>query len=68
MYVHSAAAAESCTMPSDIFGRLIRSHDLLKTPLDIQPPFVSLPEGPGLGIEVDEDAIKQFLTKEVVYS
>jgi len=35
MYVHSAAAAGSCIWPSDIFGRLIRSHDLLKEPLEI---------------------------------
>jgi hypothetical protein len=26
---------------------LIRSHDLLKKPLRIEPPFVFLPEGPG---------------------
>jgi len=60
MYMHSAAAASSCTWPSDIFGRLIRTHDLLKEPIKIDPPYAYLPEGPGLGIEVDEDAIQQF--------
>ena len=59
-YVHCSAAAESCIWPSDIFGRMIRSHDLLEEPLDIQPPFVKLPEGHGLGIQPDEDAIKHF--------
>lgn len=62
MYVHQAAAAPTCTWPSDIFGRLIREHDLLKKPLTIDPPYVSLPEGPGLGIEVDRDAIEHYQT------
>ncbi len=64
MYVHSAAAAASCIWPSDIFGRLIRSHDLLTTPLKIEPPFVHLPEGPGLGVTPDEEAINRFLKQQ----
>lgn len=60
MYVHSAAAAQSCEWPSDIFGRLIREHDLLKTPLKMEPPFVHLPTGTGLGVEVDMDAVKHY--------
>lgn len=64
MYVHSAAAAESCIWPSDIFGRLIRTHDLLKEPLKMEPPFVYLPEGPGLGVSPDEEAINRFLKQK----
>jgi muconate cycloisomerase len=60
MYVHSGAAARSCTWPSDIFGRMIRSHDMLKEPLQFSPPYVSLPEGPGLGVEPDEEAILKY--------
>jgi len=62
MYVHSAAAAESCVWPSDIFGRLIREHDLLKEPLQMEPPFVHLPKGNGLGVEPDRDAIEHYQT------
>ena len=61
MYMHSCAAATSCVWPSDIFGRLIREHDLLKSPIKIKPPFAFLPEGVGLGIEPDLDAINQYL-------
>jgi muconate cycloisomerase len=68
MYVHSAAAAHSCTWPSDIFGRMIRIHDLLKQPLNFQPPLVELPQGPGLGIEPDEEAIKQYMIHHKTYS
>ena len=67
MYIHSSAAASSCTWPGDIFGRLIREHDLLKKPLAIQAPYAYLPEGPGLGIEVDEEAIRHYMTQEKEY-
>lgn len=62
MYVHSAAAAESCNWPSDIFGRLIREHDLLQQPLEMKAPYVKLPSGPGLGVEPDPDAIAHYQT------
>lgn len=64
MYVHQAAASKNCIWPSDIFGRMIRSHDLLKTPLKITPPYVQIPEGAGLGVELDEEAIAQFKQAE----
>jgi muconate cycloisomerase len=62
MYLHQCAAAPSCTWPSDIFGRLIREHDLLAKPLDIRPPFAMLPRGNGLGIELDRDATRHYQT------
>ena len=67
MYVHSAAASEACIWPSDIFGRNIRVHDLLKEPLHFEPPFVNLPKGLGLGVEPDEDAINEFLISKKEY-
>ena len=67
MYVHSAAAAKSCIWPSDIFGRMIRSHDLLKEPLQFNPPYVALPKGLGLGIEPDEDSIRDHQINEKSY-
>ena len=68
MYIHSAAAAASCNWPSDIFGRLIREHDLLKSPLKIEAPYAYLPKGLGLGIEVDMDAVKHYQTKQKEYT
>jgi muconate cycloisomerase len=62
MYLHQCAAAPSCTWPSDIFGRLIREHDLLVQPLDLRPPFATAPTGPGLGVELNRDAIRQYQT------
>jgi len=68
MYVHSAAAAKSCIWPSDIFGRMIRVHDLLREPLDFRPPYVALPKGYGLGIEPDENVIRKYQTNEKTYT
>jgi muconate cycloisomerase len=62
MYLHQCAAAPSCTWPSDIFGRLVREHDLLTRPLDLKPPFASVPSGAGLGVELDRDAIRHYQT------
>jgi muconate cycloisomerase len=62
MYLHQCAAAPSCTWPSDIFGRLIREHDLLATPLDLQPPVARIPNGPGLGVSIDRDAMRHYQT------
>jgi muconate cycloisomerase len=53
--------------PSDIFGRLIRSHDLLRRPLRIEPPYAFLPEGAGLGVELDDAARIEFRTVEKEY-
>jgi len=67
MYVHSCAAAASCQWPSDVFGRLIREHDLLREPLRREPPFVYLPAGPGLGVEIDAEAVAHYQTDQNVY-
>ena len=67
MYLHSCAAAASCIWPSDIFGRLIREHDLLKQQIKIEPPYAYLPKGKGLGIEPDSDAIDHYKTNERVF-
>ncbi len=66
-YVHCSAAAKSCIWPGDIFGRMIRQHDLLAESLRIEPPFVYLPKGPGLGIEPDEAAIAHYQTAIKTY-
>ena len=68
MYLHQCAAAKLCVWPSDIFGRLVRTHDLLKTPLRLEPPYAYLPTGPGLGVELDPAALEAHTTREEVYA
>ena len=59
-YVHAAASAPACTWPSDIFGRLVREHDLLVEPLRFEGKYVRVPQGPGLGIALDLEALEKY--------
>ncbi|PSJ39134.1 mandelate racemase [Sphingomonas deserti] len=68
MYLHQAVAAKSCIWPSDIFGRMIREHDLLATPLRFEPPYAFVPEGPGLGVELDPAAIERYSVRHEVFA
>lgn len=67
-HVHTAAAAKRCTLSSDIFGRKIRSHDLLKDPLEFDGEHVKVPTGPGLGVDVDRDALSDHEVGRVTIS
>jgi muconate cycloisomerase len=61
-YVHAAAAAETCTLGSDIVGHFVRASHLLATPLRFEGGCALLPEGPGLGVELDMDALHRYTT------
>lgn len=61
-YVHKIAASALGTMPSDVFGRLIREHDLLKKPLEIKDGKAAVPQGTGLGVELDTAAVEHYRT------
>ena len=63
-YVHKASASANCLLPSDIFGRLVREHDLLIRPLEFNSRFVNVPDGPGLGVEIDEAALAYYSRSE----
>ncbi len=36
------------------------SHHLLKTPIEVVGGYQQVPDGPGLGVDVDEEAIERF--------
>jgi muconate cycloisomerase len=59
-YLHAAAASPACTWPSDIFGRLVREHDLLREPIRFEGKFAVVPNKPGLGVELDDDAVEHY--------
>ena len=58
-YTHSCAAAPNCTLPSDILGYL-REDDLVVTPIEIKDSYAIVPQTPGLGVELDEEAAKKY--------
>lgn len=68
MYLHQACAAPSCRWPSDIFGRMIREHDLLEVPLRFEPPYAHVPEdGSGLGVSLDRSALERYTVKQTTF-
>jgi muconate cycloisomerase len=61
----AATLALACTAPavtwgSELFGPLLMSEEILATPLHYAGGELHLPEGPGLGIELDPDALRAF--------
>jgi muconate cycloisomerase len=63
-YVHASSVAPNCVLKADVFGRLIREHDLLATPLDISDGQATVPTAPGLGVALDEDAVERYRARD----
>ncbi|WP_266365791.1 mandelate racemase/muconate lactonizing enzyme family protein [Tellurirhabdus rosea] len=68
MGLHIAAASVSCTLPSDLFGELVRTDDLLVDPIHFEDGAARVPQGPGLGIELDRDALDRYSTNQILTS
>jgi muconate cycloisomerase len=59
-YVHACAAAKNCTMASDIIGNFLREDDLIVEPLRFADGYALVPQTPGLGVVLDEEAVKKY--------
>ena len=46
--------------PADTIGPFYHDADLITEPLDLGPPAAKVPDGPGLGVELDEDQLKRW--------
>lgn len=58
-FVHAAAATRSCTIPSDTLCYM-RQSDLLATPFRVEKGFIAVPDAPGLGVALDEAAVRRY--------
>ena len=63
--ISSAAALHlACAVPKADWGvsltHFYLAEDIVKRPLPLKGGLVALPDGPGLGIEVDEAAVERF--------
>jgi muconate cycloisomerase len=61
--LHVAAALpeiDSDSYPADTIGPFYHESDLLTKSLDLGPPYAKVPEGPGLGVELDEEQVKRW--------
>ena len=57
--LHTCAASPNCTYPSDILS-FQRLHNLLSKPFEIEDSCITVPHGPGLGVELDDDALHRY--------
>jgi muconate cycloisomerase len=61
--LHVAAAfpeVDTDTFPADTIGPFYHEADLITQPLNLGPPAAMVPEGPGLGVELDEEQLKRW--------
>jgi muconate cycloisomerase len=60
--IHLALATPGLTadFPCDIIGPLYYTDELLETPLPIRGGEARAPEGPGLGVTLDEEKVKRY--------
>jgi muconate cycloisomerase len=59
---HLGAAARVLDYPSDNTGPELYTADVVKEPLRYESGFLRVPDGPGLGVEIDEDLLRQRTT------
>ena len=60
----AAAVHLGCAVPNVAWGvsltNLYLAEDIVRRPIALRDGFVALPDGPGLGVEVDEAAVERF--------
>ncbi len=62
--IHLGVAMTNLGLDSDACGVVYQQADLLKTPLRIEKGFAYPPEKPGLGVEIDLDAVERHRIAE----
>jgi muconate cycloisomerase len=61
--LHVAAAfpeVDCDAFPADTIGPFYHDGEIVTRPLDLGPPYAKIPDGPGLGVELDEKAVARF--------
>jgi muconate cycloisomerase len=66
--LHAAAAARACVMASDFQSGVIREHTLITWDWPYRDGTLPLPDGPGLGIELDREAVQRYASERREYS
>ncbi len=59
-HIHACAATKATTLSSDIVGEMLRVDDLIVRPLEFEEGYFKVPQEPGLGVELDEEALERF--------
>ena len=59
-YLHAASVPRNCIMPSDFVGSWTREDDLIVNGIEFDGGDAVVPDGPGLGCELDMDAVEKY--------
>ncbi|MCC7491591.1 MAG: hypothetical protein IT204_04550 [Fimbriimonadaceae bacterium] len=59
-FVQGCAATPATLWPSDIFGHILREHDLLAEHLAVTDGYIAVTDRPGLGVELDLGAVERY--------
>lgn len=63
-HLHFWATCQSCIYPQEYFGEdshpLREETPVLKTPIEVVDGHIEVPDGAGLGVEVDEDVVRKL--------
>ncbi|CCE03562.1 muconate/chloromuconate family cycloisomerase [Bradyrhizobium sp. STM 3809] len=57
---HLFATLPKLEWGTELFGPLLLTEEILETPLDYSEFSLGVPDGPGLGIQLNEASVKQF--------
>lgn len=67
MHIHfHAAKYYSIAHATELFGQEMLEDDLIVKPLDYSGGTAKVPEGPGWGVELDEEALKKYATAPTI--
>ncbi len=61
--LHLAAATPNCLLPGDQSGPWLRESSLLKAAFQVEGGQIRVPKGTGLGVEVNFDAMEQYIDR-----
>jgi muconate/chloromuconate cycloisomerase len=64
VYLHFAATIPRLEFGCELFGPRLLKDDVVDNPIRIEDGKVFIPDGPGLGVKVNEDKIKQYQRDE----
>jgi muconate cycloisomerase len=62
-YLHVALSAAPVTWGCELFGPLLLKGDVVRQPVRYEDGAILALDGPGLGVEVDEGALKEWVRK-----
>jgi muconate cycloisomerase len=62
-YLHAALAAPPVTWGCELFGPLLLTGDVVREPVRYADGCILALDGPGLGVEVDETALKEWIRR-----